>query len=683
MPLPDLLEDDVHRWKEYAFGNDMGTPPMRLAEWTFAGRDTAAHVKALLDVRQALGNDPAGRAHFVQVLEAGQQITLRQADPAINDNAHATFQKAVTDGAIGPDDGKALVDGQVQRFSGDNAPATPDQPKVGEAHVGLGRSFGELSSYIDTLGHDTRSNFVRTAFLHEAIDQALALRAKAPAVAAQLYAEAANAMADLPPAEVKAELADIARKDGPQGVARFAAGAASGEADRAKPVDVPVGRYEFRADGLGVVMQKINALVEQGQQSRKFDRAAETMGGQLFTGTTGFLSEARGSEQDHLLADYDARTGLRQAMNATMRTNFDAVFRQNAMQDGEGLRYPGAGFDTITSYARFQFGAKGDAYGRATASEAAEVLGQKLGSLEADLLKAARDGGADLRRDFGAGTFGDRAHEQANAALTMGQLIGAVRNGINQDFDVRADRSKSNQAEMQGSYEFEAKVMSYAGKVAGEEAKPFFEGAEKIFEALKTATPQTVTAESGRGEQFKMMERDFADALAKYRPNLNLVKQLEDGRSHANSEWAEYKNDREHAQTNAAELGSQKGLLSQLMTKHLVPQPDDPAKPLPHEELPKNEVERRTTEAVDKYNAAHHDKLPKPSDIGEWNGAAQKGVVLQIGPEDYVISAGRGNYRHFDTEQTHGVHPVPDRLADLNPDGTIHQNVRGTEALTR
>jgi len=48
-----------------------------------------------------------------------------------------------------------------------------------------------------------------------------------------------------------------------------------------------------------------------------------------------------------------------------------------------------------------------------------------------------------------------------------------------------------------------------------------------------------------------------------------------------------------------------------------------------------------------------------------------------------VISTGRGGYKHFDTEQTHGVHPVPDKPADLNKDGTIHQNVRGTEALAR
>lgn len=684
MPLPDLLKDDVSRWKEYEFGNDRGNPPMRLAEWAFAGPEIGEHVKAMLEVRAALGTDAAGaRKHFVQFLEAGQQLSLRQADPAINENARATFQKAVTDGALGPEDAKSLIDGQVERLGGNETPATPDRALVGEEHPGFAKSCAELSSYIDALGHDARSNAVRTAFLHEALDQAIALRVKAPAVAAHLYAEAANAMADLPPAELKAELADIARKDGPQGVARFAAGAASGEADRAKPADTPSGIYTFRADGLAAVMQKVNGLVEAGQRTGKLDQAAASIGGQLFTGTTAFLNDARGSEQDHNLADYDARTGLRQAMNATMRTNFDAVFRQNAMRDGEGLSFPNAGFDTITAYARFEFGAKGDAHGRATADEAAHVIGQKFGSLEADLLKAGRDGGADLRRDFGTGTFGDRAHEQPNAALTLGQMIGAVRNGINQDFDVRADRSKSNQAELQEGFEFEAKVMNYAGKVAGEEVKPFFETAEKVFDALKNATPQTVTADSGRGEQFKTMEREFTAALSKYRPNQNLTKLFEDGLAHANTEWADYGNQRKEAQTNAAELGSQKGLLSHLMSKYIVPQPDDPAKPLPHQEMPKKDVQRLTGEAVDTYNATHHDKLPKPSDVGEWNGTAQKGVVLQIGPEDYVISAGRGNYRHFDTEQTHGVHPVPNVAADLNVDGTLHQNVRGTEALAR
>jgi hypothetical protein len=431
-------------------------------------------------------------------------------------------------------------------------------------------------------------------------------------------------------------------------------------------------------------MQKLNGQIEQGQQSGKRDVAAESMGGQLFTGATRYLTDARGTPQDRALGDNDERTGLRRAMNESVRTNFESVFRQNAMKDGEGLTFPNGGFDTFSSYARFEFGAKDDAHGRSTSDEAGRVLGQKLGMLEADLIKAGRDGGADLRRDFGAGTFGNRENEQANVALTIGQMIGATRNGINQDFYVRADHSKSEQAEMKDGFEFEANVMKYAGKVAGEEVKPFFEAAEKVFDALKDATPQNITGDSGQDSRFKQLEGTFAKALANYRPDKRFVNEFETGAAHANTEWTDYKENRMHNEINDQERASQKGFLSKLMTKELVPRPDDPAKPAPHQEMSKSDVERKTAEAVEQYNEHHKPALPKPARVDEWNGTDQKGgVVLKIGDDDYVISTGRGGYKHFDTEQTHGVHPVPDKPADLYKDGTIHQNVRGTEALAR
>ena len=684
MALPEQLKNDVAMLRQYDFGNDIGTPPARLAGWAFAGFDTADQsAKAMLDVRTALGNDAVGRQKFVQVLEMGQQVTLKGLDPEVGNRAHAAFALSVANGTIGPDDAKGLVDAQIERLGGDTPRPSPDTTKVGQAHEGMTRPFAQLSSYVDAVGHDDKGNAVRAAFAHECIDKAIALRDKSPTISAALYADAANAIGDLPPAQVKAELADIARKDGPQGIARFAAGATSGEAERAKPIDVPAGRYEFRADGLANVMQKVNGQIEAGQRGNQPDVAAESMGGQLFSGTTAFLNAARGSELDHNLSGNDDRTGLRGAMNATMRGDFPAVFRQNAQPDGEGLVAPGGGFDTISAYARFEFGAPGDAHGRGTANEASQVLGQKLGTLQGDLLKAERDGGADLRRDFGAGTFGDRAHEQGNGAMVLGEMIGAVRNGINQDFDVRADRAGSDQKEMREGFERTSKLVQWAGKAAGEEAGPVFEKASQVFDALANATPQQITADSGRGVQFDDLERGFRGSFSTFRPNHDLTNRVADGSDHANTEWAHYKNDREHEKTNEMQQDSQAGLLSKFLAKHMLPTPDDPAKPVPHQEMPKKDVENLTADAVEKYNASHKDKLPKPAEVGEWNGTTQKGVVLQIGPDDYVISAGRGSYRHFDTEQTHGVHPVPEKPADLNRDGTVHQNVRGTEALAR
>jgi hypothetical protein len=682
--LPDQLKNDVAMLRSNDFGSDMGTPPGRLASYAFAGFESPADsAKAMLEIRDALGNDAVGRRKFVQVLETGQQVTLKQVDPEAGNRAHAAFGQAVASGAIGPDDAKGMVDAQIARFDG--GPHT--DAKVGQAHVGLTRPVAELSSYVDALGHDDKSNAVRSAFAHECIDQAIALREKFPAMSAALYANAANAIGDMPPAQVQAELADITRKDGPQGLARFAAGAASGEAERAKPIEVPAGRYELRADGLANVMQKVNARIEAGNASGVPDRAAESMGGQLFTGTTAFLNAARGTELDHNLNDNDERTGLRTAMNATMKNDFPAIYRQNAQPDGEGLVAPGGGFDTFSAYARFEFDAPGNAHGNATANEAAKVLGQKYGTLAGDLLKAERDGGADLRRDFGAGTFGDRAHEQGNAAMAFGELVGATRNGINQGFDARADRSGADQKEMKEGFERASTLTQWAGKAAtkavGEEAAPAFEGAAKVFDALANATPQAVTTENGRGVQFDNLERDVRGSFSQYRPNHDLTVRVADGSAHANTEWAHYQTDRSHGQTQSAQLESQQGLLSSFMAKHMLPTPDDPAKAAPHQEIPKGDLAKKTAEAVEKYNATHRDKLPNPTDVAEWNGTSQKGVVLQVGPEDYVISSGRGGYRHFDTEQTHGVHPVPEKPADLNRDGTIHQNVRGVEALAR
>jgi hypothetical protein len=684
VPLPDQIKTEVQMLRSNEYGNDMNTPTGRLASYAFAGFESASDgAKAMIEIRDALGNDAIGRGKFVQVLETAQQVTLKQTDPEAGNRAHAAFGRAVESGAIGATDAKEFVDAQVARF-GDGARA---DEKVGQAHAGLARPVAQLSSYIDALGHDAKSDAVRGAFAHECIERAIALREKSPAMSAALYANAANAIGDMPPAEVKAELAEILRKDGQQGLARFAAGAASGEAERAKPLEVPAGRYELRADGLAQVMQKVSAQIEAGHAAGAPDRAAESMGGQLFTGTTAFLNAARGSELDHNLNDFDERTGLRTAMNATMKHDFPAIYRQNAQPDGEGLVAPGSGFDTFSAYARFAFDAPGNAHGTATANEAAEVLGQKFGTLAGDLLKAEHDGGADLRRDFGAGTFGDRAHEQGNAAMAFGELLGATRNGINQGFDVRADRSGADQKERKETFERASTMTQWAGKAAtkivGEEAGPAFEGAAKVFDALANATPQQVTTENGRGVQFDNLERDVRGSFSQYRPNRDLTVRVADGSAHANTEWAHYQTDRSHGQTQSAQLETQAGLLSSFMAKHMLPTPDDPAKALPHREIPSDDLAKKTAEAVEKYNATHHDKLPNPVDVAEWNGTSQKGVVLKVGPEDYVISSGRGGYRHFDTEQTHGVHPLPEKPADLSHDGTIHQNVRGAEALAR
>jgi hypothetical protein len=636
MALPEQQKNDVALLRGGDYGNNMGTPPGRLAGWAFAlPPNVEGCAKAMLEVRDGLGNDALGHQKFVQVLETAQQVTLKQYDPEIGNRAQAAFALDVANGAIGPDDGKALVDAQIARLGGDTPNAKPKA--IGEEHAEMTRSFAQLSSYVDKLGHDDKSNAVRAAFAHECIDRAIALRENSPAISAELYADAANAFADMPAAQVKGELADIARKDGPQGIAHFAAGAAAGEAARAKPQEVPAGRYELRSDGLANVMNKVNGLIEQGQQAGKPDALAESMGGQMFTGTTAFLNAARGTDLDHNLNDFDARTGLRGAMNGTMRANFPAVVRQNAQPDGEGLVAPN-GFDTFSAYSRFECGAPNDEHGRLTANEFSQVMGHKLGTMTADVLKSERDGGADLRRDFGAGTFGDRAHEQGNTAMILGELTNSMVNGARQDFDVRAARSGHDQTQTKEGFESMGKMVSYAGKAAGEELAPVFEGASKVFDALANATPQRITSESAMREQFEKLEGSMRSSFAQYRPNENLVVRLADGSAHANTEWNRYTTQRDEQKTIDAQRASQEGALAGFLAKKLVPTPDDPAKPAPHQEMAKGHVADKTAEAVEKYNATHREKLPKPTEVAEWNGTPQKGVVLQLGPEDYAIS---------------------------------------------
>jgi len=100
---------------------------------------------------------------------------------------------------------------------------------------------------------------------------------------------------------------------------------------------------------------------------------------------------------------------------------------------------------------------------------------------------------------------------------------------------------------------------------------------------------------------------------------------------------------------------------------------------VPAVEPARDSLDLQTKKAVEAYNAepTHHTKLPAPSEHGvsEWSEKSdQRGVVLQLGPDDYVISAGRGTYQHFESGQVHDAHPEPEKPSVLSHDGTVRES---------
>ncbi|MBV8579196.1 MAG: hypothetical protein JOZ86_01005 [Candidatus Eremiobacteraeota bacterium] len=472
---------------------------------------------------------------------------------------------------------------------------------------------------------------------------------KMPATSAALYAQAANAMSDLPTSDMRQILSEIRARDGEQGIAHFALGATAGEAERAKPVDLYDREHiEYRCDGLSRIMTATSD---------------PQIAAQLFTGTTAFLTAARGSDLDHNLGSNDARTGLRDALNTTLGRDFSSIYRQNAVADGESLVKTNGGFDTFSSYARFEFGALDDAHGRETAKHAQEVLGNTLGTLEGDLLKAQRDNGAGLRHDFGSATFGSRANEQQNAAVTLGQLFGAVRNGLNQDFDVRYDRTVSDQKELQSIFQTSAtiaKVAGFAAKASGtEELVGPLAAIEKGLDAAKDATPRQITVESDRTAVYDQVAQRFEDQLAITRHDDRLVRSFNDGSNDAVGQWTRYESDRDHVLKNREAQGMLNKPLGKLLGETVVPAPEKPA-PLANERL-----------TIDEARGV----LPKGSDVKEWDGKFKHGRVLDLGNDTFAISTRAGRYEVFDVDRVNGVRPTPGAMYDLNPNGTLTQDV--------
>jgi hypothetical protein len=176
------------------------------------------------------------------------------------------------------------------------------------------------------------------------------------------------------------------------------------------------------------------------------------------------------------VADRGPRTKLAEALTATLRAEFPTILHLSADRTGNILATP-HGLKTFEGYAQITFGADDQAAG-----EAEHALGQILGTLNGDLLKAARDGGADLRRDFGAASFGDRRVAQGNAAETLGELIEATRAGI-----------------------------------------------ERLA-TVSDVSPEQHAAQERRIERFDERERDFSGSLSRFRPNRDLVNRLTRGR---------------------------------------------------------------------------------------------------------------------------------------------------------
>ena len=676
-PLPQQLALEAKMLAEHPQSGGLGTPASHFVGYIVSAKTADERANRFSDVRAALGGSDLGYDAMIEVMRTGQAPILNAyGGGQVSSRMHEAFAHNVADGRFADADVRALVASQARLGGSEQLTQA-----AGAEHPGLTTAFARTSSYFEQLGGDARSRDVRSTFVEASLESATAIANVRPATAAQLYAQAANSLANLTTAEIQSHLIAMTHREGNDAIGRFAIGATSGLAERAKPVDFPTpnGHVEYRADGLSRLMLKLNESIVESRAVGRADTQAEAMSAQLFTGTSTFLTAARGTELDHDLAANDACTGLRHALNDTMSRNFPAVLRQNSERDGEGLTTGrGGGLQTMESYARFEFSATDDAHGRDTAGEAQRVIGTTLGTIAGDVLKGERDGGRDLRHDFGPATFGDSAHASANATTTLAQMMGAVKNGLNQDFDQRYDANLHAQHETQRVFETSAMIAktigTIAGKVGGAEAVPFVEAAAKIAETIGKNVPLQTTVVSDRTVAYDELASEFRSALSRGRANEGLIDGFRAGTNDATTSWVGYVTDRSQTLANHEAETTQRTTLGRILsTTHIVAPPQSVAPQAKPESIAPERVADRLDRAIADYNRDHQrGPLPPRRTVSEWDGSPRQGTILRLTDDTYAISTGRGSYETFDTGMTHGVHPTAGGLANLGRDGTLH-----------
>ncbi|MBD5634188.1 MAG: hypothetical protein IAI49_06880, partial [Candidatus Eremiobacteraeota bacterium] len=572
--LPPQVAADLQILREYPQSSGLASPSSRVLGYVVSAASPEQRADRFAAVAGAAGPDIAGRGAVGAVLAQAQVASLDMGETTAHRMRDA-FVRCVADGRFTADDARGLVRHEATYGAADQAKEPPGTP-----HPELVQRTGRISSYIDALGTDSRSAGVRLAFARESVAQAETHRADRPATSAFLYGQAANAFADMPQAARAAEFAAMRRSFGPDAVARFAAGATAGEADRVWRLDNPsvFPEHPFRADGLATIVNATNDRIEEARARGTHDADAQRLSAQLFTGVAGYLSDATGSDLDRALGAHDERTGLRGALNRTIETNFPTVLKQNMLPNGESLD-PSA-HRIFSGYARFQFDAPDDAHGRQTVAEAQRAFGNRLGTLQGALFASSRDGGRQLHANFGT-TFGAGPDAAAHASRTLGELIGSAQNGIDQGFDARADRSAERQHQTQELFERVgglAKVSAFVASHSGqEEIAGGLEGIEKTADALKAAVPQATPSRSAQGALLGDLRDDFVRQLGTR--SAELANPLKDGANDAATNMSAYEEARRQGKTIAEAQRSQDGILGSILTRTLVPSPDSVAQP--------------------------------------------------------------------------------------------------------
>jgi hypothetical protein len=573
-------------------------------------------------------------------------------EPAVTQAMHDAFAGAVRDGSWTPSDTAALV-------AAESAPGHS-----------LMLAVGSVSGYLANLT-GPHADETRAAFARESVAQAEV--AHTPEVSGLFYAQAASALGAMAPAALKHTLDEMRASD-PNAIARLAYGATGGTTLLAEREDAVNRLYPgaVAANGLGSM---IRSLADSGARPELVDAVS---------GVSQYLSEKEATAAERSLLANDGKTGLRDALeHATrfepgMRSNFEALLQ--AYQQGDGLSPNG--MNLFANLARAEMG--GSAHD-ADAKTFGATIGNVVGHIAVDLARSTPGSDAALRQDFGRDAFGERsaAAQESAAARTLGNIIGQLKNGLDQDFDGRNDAAVNRQAQITGTIATISAVVGAAGRAPGPQA-----GALGTFAAtlgvIQTQIPRDHALTSEEAQATLRTLTDGVQTLLARDPAL--LDQFKNGLSDATT-WGR-DDDQQRARTNASQAAAQAGGFAGRFVRDIVsPEPREPA---PAALLTPRELTPAVRSAVEAYNADPERRgppLPPPRDeasVRAWNDGTHRpqpteGTLLKLdvkGEEEfalYAVHGGRGTFTVVDpTKDLAGYRP--DDLVGLR----VHLDANGT-----
>jgi len=608
-----------------------------------------------------VGGGAQGYAGVLAAMEYGARSNLPV--PGLHggsvDRMHAAFDAAVRDGAWTDVQTKALVAAEVAHGT------TPGQ-------------IGAVSGYLNALT-GPGADATRATFARESIAAARGLGDAQPERTALLYAQAAQALGPMQPAALRATL-DQLRAGDRDAVAKLTYGALGGSAELEAAHEA--GRDGLETMPIAGVGQIVRTLSTSGAQSELVDAVH---------GVSQYLTEKRGTPAETMLLKNDAKTGLRDALAAATRyepggrSDFDALLRAN--RDASGLSTDGMNLQA--NLARVELG--GSAHD-ATSQRYGETVGNVMGHLAADLARSTPGQDTSLQQDFGRHAFGNgpAAQQETSAARTLGNLVGEMREGLNQDFDVKSAAATARQLQLTSALGKIAGDAKDAAMIPGPQAEAL-KTFSLVVDHIKEQIPRdrTLTSEEAHALSDRL-ETSVKDLLER-RPDLQA--EFKNGLSDAATLGRDIDEHAKRLSSNKA-AAREGGMIGRALRDVVALEPHEPSAP---KAATAGELASAVREAVKEHNAhlaPHQTHLREPATDAAIETAREgskrsghlTGTLLEAevgGQKMYFLHTGRGQYLPLDpVKDLHGIEPTVrghdgrpqsavNEVVDLKADGTI------------